>query len=174
MKVIKLTSGYEFKPFDCGNEDLNDFLLNDSKRYLESRLAVTYIIETDQDIVGYFSLSNDKLTVREIDKSSWRRIKQLFSHKKHRSDYPAVKVGRLAVNRKYQRHDIGSDILAFIKNMFHYENRTGCVFVTVDALRDVLPFYTKNNFQCIDKRQIETGSMTVQLYYNLNELTLEY
>ena len=28
----------------------------------------------------------------------------------------------------------------------------------------------KNNFRCIDKKQIEMESMTVQLYFNLNEL----
>ena len=171
MKIVRLTQDYIFQEgFDCGNKDLNDFLLNDSKRYLKSRLAVTYIIEDDDHTVGYFSVSNDKLTIREVDKSSWRRIKKLFSHRKHRSDYPAVKVGRLAVDLKYQGNDIGSDILNYIKSMFVYENRTGCVFVTVDALRESLPFYLKNCFCCIDKRQIEMDSMTVQLYYNLNEL----
>ena len=99
MKIQRLTQDYIFKDFDCGNEDLNDFLFHDSKRYLKSRLAVTYIIESEDTTIGYFSLSNDKLTIREVDKSSWRRIKQLFSHSKHRCDYPAVKVGRLAPNQ---------------------------------------------------------------------------
>ena len=61
MKVLRLTQDYLFKDFDCGNKDLNDFLLYDSKSYLESRIAVTYVIESDEDIVGYFSVSNDKL-----------------------------------------------------------------------------------------------------------------
>lgn len=170
MRVVKLTQDYVFGDFDCGNKDLNDFLLKDSKKYMDRRLAVTYVIESEDDIVGYFSLSNDKLTVHEVDKSSWRRIKRFFSYDKHRSDYPAVKVGRLAVNRKYQGWDIGSDILNFIKSMFVYENRTGCVFVTVDALRDVLPFYLKKSFKCLDQSQLSLETMTVQLYYNLNEL----
>lgn len=170
MKVLRLTQDYIFRDFDCGNKDLNDFLLNDSKNYMDRRLAVTYIIESDDDIVGYFSVSNDKLTVREVDKSSWRRIKRFFGHAKHRSDYPAVKVGRLAVNKKYQRYEIGSDILNFIKSLFVYENRTGCVFVTVDALREALPFYFKNSFRCLDLKQLDLDTLTVQLYYNLNEL----
>lgn len=170
MRVVRLTLDYDFGPFDCGNADLNEFLLNDSKKYLADRLAVTYIIESDDDIVGYFAVSNDKLTVREVDKSSWRKVKGLFSHEKHRSDYPAVKVGRLAVDKKYQGLDIGSDILSYIKAMFVYENRTGCVFVTVDALKDAAQFYLKNSFQCIDKKQMDFDVATIQLYYNLNEL----
>ena len=76
----------------------------------------------------------------------------------------------MAVNKKYQGNDIGSDILNFIKSMFVYKNRTGCVFVTVDALRDALPFYLKNSFRYIDNSQIAMDSMTIQMYYNLNEL----
>ncbi len=170
MKVVKLTDDYDFKSFDCGNDDLNEFLLQDSKQYSAKRLAVTYMIESEEDIVGYFSLANDKLTIRDVDKSSWRRVKHLFSHSKHRSDYPAVKVGRLAVDKRYQRHDIGSDILNFIKDMFACGSRTGCVFITVDALRNALPFYFKNRFNCLDKRQLTLDSDTVQLYFNLNEL----
>ena len=159
-----MTEDYIFGDFDCGNKDLNEFLLKDSKVYMDRRLAVTYIIESDNDTVGYFSVSNDKLTVREVDKSAWRKIKRFFNHEKHRSDYPAVKVGRLAVNKKYQGSDIGSDILNFIKSMFVHKNRTGCVFVTVDALREALPFYLKNSFKCLDRQQLNLDTLTVQLY----------
>ena len=43
----RLTQDHEFKPFDCGNQDLNDFLLKDSKLYQKNLLAVTYIFETE-------------------------------------------------------------------------------------------------------------------------------
>lgn len=110
IRIVRLTEDYEIKPFDCGNDDLNDFLLNDAKDYALHRLAVTYLLETEEETVGYFSVSNDKLSINESDKPTWRRIKHLFDHRKHRSDYPAVKVGRLAVNKKYQGRDIGTDI----------------------------------------------------------------
>ena len=64
----------------------------------------------------------------------------------------------------------GSDILNFIKSMFVFNNRTGCVFVTVDALREALPGYLKNSFKCLDRQQLNLDTLTVQLYYNLNEL----
>ena len=47
--VKRINSEHVFKPFDCGNQDLNDFLLNDSKMYLENLLAVTYFFETEED-----------------------------------------------------------------------------------------------------------------------------
>lgn len=30
IRIVRLTEDYEIKPFDCGNDDLNDFLLNDA------------------------------------------------------------------------------------------------------------------------------------------------
>ena len=34
MRLVRLTDDYIFKPFDCGDTDLNEFLLSDSKDYL--------------------------------------------------------------------------------------------------------------------------------------------
>lgn len=54
IRVVRLTQNYQFKSFDCGNQDLNNFLLTDSKSYLKKLLSVTYILETDEDIVAFF------------------------------------------------------------------------------------------------------------------------
>ena len=40
MKMKRVNAQHVFKPFDCGDQDLNDFLLNDSKLYLKNLLAV--------------------------------------------------------------------------------------------------------------------------------------
>ena len=131
---------------------------------------MTYILETDEDIVAYFSVSNDKISVPDSDKATWRKIKSLFPHSKHRSDYPAVKIGRLAVNGKYRNNGIGSDILDFVKDLFITNNRTGCSFVTVDALKDAIPFYQKNGFKYLDKTTIDKESETCLMYYDLTQL----
>lgn len=170
IRVVRLTQDYKFKSFDCGNQDLNDFLLSDSKSYLKKLLSVTYILETDNDIVAYFSVSNDKISVPDSDKATWRRIKALFPHSKHRIDYPAVKIGRLAVNSKYRNNGIGSDILNFVKDLFISGNRTGCSFVTVDALREAIPFYLKNGFRYLDKTTAEADTDTCLMYYDLTKL----
>lgn len=170
MRVIRLSEDYEFKSFDCGNEDLNDFLLHDAKPYAAKLLAVTYIIETDNEIVAFFSVSNDKIAIPDSDKATWRKIKSVFPHSKHRSDYPAVKIGRLGVSIAYQKQHLGTDILDFIKIMFTQNNRTGCTFVTVDALKEALPFYEKNGFKYLDRSYLLDDTPTCPLYYDLSQL----
>ena len=36
MKLIRLTPEYEFNDFDCGDDDLNEFLYEDAKKFLEN------------------------------------------------------------------------------------------------------------------------------------------
>ena len=170
VRIVRLSTEQELSDFDCGNEDLNDFLLNDAKDYQNSLIAVTYLVKHDEEVAAYFSLSNDKLSIKDSDRSSWRKVKRLFRHSKHRGDYPAVKVGRLAVGRKYQDFDIGSRILDFVKYAFTNMNRTGCAFVTVDALRGAVDFYSKNQFKILGPVQQESDTLTVPMYYNLSEL----
>lgn len=40
------------------------------------------------DIVVYFSVSNDKISIPGSDKATWKKIKKSFPHSKHRTDYP--------------------------------------------------------------------------------------
>ena len=89
-KFIRLTIDRPLLDFDCGDEDINQFFINDSKAYLEKLLAVTYLLESSDSTVLYFTLSNDKITAIETDNGYWRKIKNLFPHSKHRKDYPAV------------------------------------------------------------------------------------
>ena len=60
--IRKLAYGERIKTFSCGDEDLDDFILNDAPLYRSTLLAVTYIIEriSDRQVAGYFSLANDR------------------------------------------------------------------------------------------------------------------
>lgn len=170
LKIVRLTQDQDFNNFDCGHTDLNEFLLYDAKEYQKSLIAVTYLVKLHEKIVAYFSLSNDKLSVKESDNATWRKVKKLFRHSKHRGDYPAVKIGRLAVAEQYQNYDIGTKILDFVKYTFVDKNRTGCAFVTVDALRKSTNFYLKNKFKPLGQTAMDSNSRTVPMYYNLLEL----
>lgn len=167
MKIVRLTQEHHFKPFDCGEADLNAFLLEDAKQYAKNLLAVTYIVEDENSTVAFFSLSNDRISLSESDKATWRHIRTSFPHRKHRCDYPAVKIGRLGVSISAQHQHIGTDILDFVKQTFITNNRTGCCFVTVDALRSAVPFYESNGFKPL--RKINKDD-TIPMYYNLTKL----
>ena len=51
--------------FDCGDDDLNDFIFGDALLYYKVRLATTYVLEDKytKDTVGFFSLAQSIITV---------------------------------------------------------------------------------------------------------------
>jgi len=58
FRLIRLTPDHIIKPFDCGDSDLNEFLLLYSQIFSKELFAVTYIIENDLKTVAFFSVLN--------------------------------------------------------------------------------------------------------------------
>lgn len=105
----RLSLDSELLPFDCGNSDLTDFFLHSAKESLKKLMSVTYYLEAEGKTILFFTLSNDKISEIEqkddqplFSKSFFRKIKNKFGRSKHRSDYPAVKIGRFGVNKDYR------------------------------------------------------------------------
>ena len=172
----RLSDSRTFLPFDCGDEDINDFFVSQAIQYQKELLAVTYFLEDGENTMFYFTLSNDKVTALELSKGFWRKIKALFPHSKHRKDYPAVKIGRLGVSKPYQHtgDSWGTKIIDFIKHWMVSENKTGCRFITVDAYCSAIPFYLKNGFMFMgtdERLRYELGkATTVAMYYDLKQI----
>jgi predicted N-acetyltransferase YhbS len=81
----------------------------------------------------------------------------------NRRSFPAVKIGILAVGKDFQKQGIGSSLLdALIYTFINQSNKTGCMFVTVDAVKDAIEFYSKNNFRFLSEDDLEKDTM--QMY----------
>lgn len=170
LSIIRLATDHSFLPFDCGDQDLNEFLLKDAQGHLSKLLAVTYVFEYEKKTIAFFSASNDKISASDI--KSNRGFKRIFqdlmpSGKKYKS-YPAVKIGRFAVHNDHQKCKFGSQMLDYIKGMFISNNRTGCQYLTVDAYNKSLSFYEKNGFKYFTDEDKDLD--TRQMYFNLLEL----
>lgn len=144
FEFVPLTEDSTIKPFDCGDDDLNGFLFDDAKKYLRDLLAVTYLFidQKNDKTVAYFSLLNDKISLDPDEQKRWNKLNRNISNAKRRRNYPAVKIGRLAVSREYAGLGIGAAIINFVKHAFTHGNRTGCRFITVDAYASAVGFYS--------------------------------
>lgn len=157
LSLIRLEETTIIKPFDCGkseaHKDFNDFLFNKAKNYLKEHLATTFIIESGELTYAYYSILNDSLRVEQIDftsKSAFLRfLKNIVPHpKRHLINFPAIKIGRLAVNKNIQISGLGKMI---VNNVIDYainqNEKCACKIITVDAYSLSLGFYEKLGFE---------------------------
>lgn len=158
--------------FDCGDEDLNDFIIGDALLYFKVRLATTYVLEdkSTNDTIGYFSLAHDRISLTDFpSNSAYNRFrKQFFAQGKMFKSYPAIKICRLATDQKFRGEGIGTMMVNMIIASYQSDNKAGCRFVTVDAYADALPFYYKQGFLPLSKE--DEGSTTRLLYFDLENL----
>ena len=171
-KIRKLESSDKIKSFDCGDDDLNDFILNQSSFFKTEKLAVSYAMQSreNHDIVAFFSLSNDKISIADFEnKSKYNRFSKRFNNRKRLKSYPAVKIGRLGVTNDMKGRNVGSFLMSFIKTYFINNNKSGCRFITVDAYSDAIPFYTKNGFIPLNEDDLQ--DKTRLLYFDLNDVS---
>lgn len=138
--------------FDCGDEDLNSFFIDESIPYAEQLLGKTYCFRLDNQpeiIVCAFTVSNDSIRISLLPNSRGKKIKKDIPRAKHLEKYPAVLIGRLGISIDFKRKGVGTELMDFIKAWFvHPLNKTGCRFIVVDALNEApaLSYYEKNSF----------------------------
>lgn len=170
-RLLRIENMDTIKPFNCGDEVLNGFLLNDARFFYDEFIANTYVLEDDDETIAYFSILNDKVSSAMVPKNLWRKLKREFPHEKHFSSYPAVKIGRLAVAEGHQGEHIGSELVRLIREMLLQRASVGaCRFITVDALVSKRPFYEKNGFRLL-QNEIPEDADTVLMYFDLKAFT---
>ena len=94
------------KPFDCGNEDLNDFFANDAINYSSELLGKSYCFTLDEDpseIICAFTISNNSIKTTKLPNARKKKIIKDIPRPKQMKSYPAVLIGRLGVNKNFRK-----------------------------------------------------------------------
>ena len=153
VSVLVLTENHSIKPFDCEDEDLNEFLFQEAIPYRKEKLATTFVVENNERTLGYYSLLNDSLQLREdmfTSKSQFRKfLRELMPYpKRHLKTIPALKIGRLAIDKTFKGKGLGSVIMAnIISKCIKMNQEQACRLITVDAYKQAVPFYQKMGFK---------------------------
>lgn len=172
LQLRRLGENDSVATFDCGDEDLNDFILTDAPLYYRVRLATSYVLEDrlTGEVYGYFSLAHDRISLTDFpSNSAYNRFrKQFFAQGKMFKSYPALKICRLATSKSSRGEGIGSMIVKTIIASYRNDNKAGCRFITVDAYADALPFYYKLGFLPLSKSDEQAD--TRLLFFDLESV----
>jgi GNAT superfamily N-acetyltransferase len=141
------TDNSQIKTFDCGNKDLNDFLCTDEvMNYEEEMLGKTTLVYYKGELTGYYTLSSTSLGVRYLEhKTGFGKLSEY-----HVNELPALLIGRLAIDLRWQKRGVGRYIVQRIAMLALDQSRNqGIRLLVVQAKEDAFEFYTKCGFDFV-------------------------
>jgi len=154
--------------FTCGNNDLDEFLRSPEVREFEERgLGRTFLAFYEADLVAYYTLSNAGLrteclgAARPLARSAEGRV----------DAFPAVKIGRLAVSRSWQRRGIGRYLIAAITAEALFQGRrSGFRLLILEARPESVSFYERCGFRLTRKTARERGKRNRTMFLDLHAI----
>jgi predicted GNAT family N-acyltransferase len=115
--------------FDCGEPALNEFLRRNARQSHETGMSKTFLAISKSDektILGFYSLCPASL--------EYARTPAIIRKQLGRRDVPAVRLGRLAVDRSVQGKGLGGQlILAAGRRCLLAATEVGGVAILIDA-----------------------------------------
>lgn len=143
MQVLPLAGSHDRQGFDCGRQELNDWLRQVARQHQDKGLSKTFVAireEAPSCVCGYYALTLAELENQHLPEA-WR--------KKLPRRIPGVRLGRLAVDRQYQGKGLGELLLvdALMRARRIY-TEAGGIGLFVDALdTQAAEYYRRFGFQ---------------------------
>jgi GNAT superfamily N-acetyltransferase len=140
----------ELNGFDCGDDEINEFLFEDAVNFQIEKITNTYLFKEGNTIVAFFSISNDCLNDIGYGNNIWNKFhrKTKLPNEKRIRQYPSVKITRLGINKNFQGKGLSHQLLDFIKGWTFMEHKPACRLLILDAYNQPkqITLYQKNDF----------------------------
>jgi len=139
----KLSREFSRDDFDCGTESLNDYLKRYALQNLKKDIAVTIVAVSESNpkkILGYYSASMAQVSFENLPPALAKGIP--------RYPVPAMRIGRLAVDRAAQGAGLGAMLLQHaLSRALELSREVGTRMVLVEAIdKNATRFYEKYGF----------------------------
>ena len=131
---------HQLDGFDCGADALNWWLINKARHNQSEGGSRTWVVTSDQHVVAFYSSSTAVILRSEATKRAARN---------QPDPLPALLLGRLAVDTKYQGHGLGAALLKhFLLKSLEVAELTGVRVLLVHAKDDgAASFYRRFGFE---------------------------
>ena len=142
--TVPLDSKHDRKSFSCGKELLDTYFWNQASQDVKRKLSVCFIFleKESEKIAGYYTLSSNNIPNEHIPNTFRKRLPKSYL------SVPAILLGRLAVDKTFQKKGIGKILLIdALKRCLDTSGSIGAYAVIVDPLdEEAVRFYEKYGF----------------------------
>ncbi len=145
MRIVPLHGSHDRQRFDCGRPELNDWLRHVARQHRDKGLSRTFVAVADhapEFVCGYYALSLAELETRHLPEASRKKLPRKI---------PGVRLGRLAVDTRYQGSGLGELLLvdALVRAERIYREAGG-IGLFVDAIDErAAAYYVRFGFQAM-------------------------
>lgn len=142
LTIQSLTGSHNRSDFDCGKPALNEWLLRTARQHQEKDISQTFVAveaSSPTKVLGFYALSACEVVTEELPDEVAKKLPRKM---------PAVKLGRLAVDRAVQGQGLGELLLMdAIHRTCNVREHIGAFALFVDAKDDeAVAFYAKYGF----------------------------
>lgn len=127
--------------FDCGVDELNAYLEKQAGQEVRRRVTACYLLieQASKAIAGYYTLSAGSVLLSDLPEATAKKLPRYPT-------VPVVRIGRLAVDRRFQGQKLGS-VLLYDAVKRSAAGQIGVFAVVVDAKDDTaVAFYERHGF----------------------------
>lgn len=144
LTIQSLTGSHNRKEFDCGKPALNEWLLKTARQHQEKDISQTFVAvdaSTPTKVLGFYALSACEVVTAELPEEVAARLPRKM---------PAVKLGRLAVDKAARGRGLGEFLLMdAINRTCNVREHIGAFALFVDANDEAAAFYSKYGFTAL-------------------------
>lgn len=106
LRLLPLAGGCDRAAFDSGAPPLDRYLREQASQDVRRRVAACFVALADeQRVAGYYTLASASLPLTDLPESVGKRLPRSPT-------VPAVRLGRLAVDRAFRGKGLGGALLA--------------------------------------------------------------
>jgi len=125
-----LSKDHNRRAFSCGESSLDRYLAEQARRDVKRRASAVFVLidaQHDHGIAGFYTLSAASITLERIPSPAQNRFPRY-------PDVPVTRLGRLALDEKYQGQRLGGLLLIdALFRSYEVSGQVGSTAVVVDA-----------------------------------------
>jgi len=144
LEIFILDKTHNRKAFECEEQQLTDYIKKQVSQDIKKKLAVCFVaIDSDNNVIGYYTLSSESLGREQIPDKYLRKVPQNYNA-------PVILLGRLARNITAKGTGLGEHLLldALFRAFTLSEESIGAMAVVVNPMNQfAIKFYKKYGFE---------------------------
>lgn len=142
MEIRPYNRQFKREHFDCGKTVLNNYILRNVTKDVNSGACTCFVILNDQEqVIGYYTLSTESINKSDAPEEVQKKINYPY--------IPVILLGRLAIDKSEFGNGYGKLLLidSLQRSLKVAQHHIGSVAVIVDPIDDeAIAFYSKYGF----------------------------